>query len=82
MSWYPSGLDPIVRRFAEAIDKRFQPINPNGPVKIPAYTSAQLTLIVPSDFVVAMNTTTGKPVFSVQSGTVFVWRYADGTAAP
>lgn len=80
MSWYPSGLEQPIRRLADAIDQRFQQIHPNGPVELPAYSASDLAKLVPTTYCTAINSTTAKPVFAVQSGGVFVWRYADGTA--
>ena len=33
MSWYPTGLDPLVTRLAAAIDKRFNHTAPERPTR-------------------------------------------------
>jgi hypothetical protein len=80
VSWYPAGLPEPLVKLARAIDQRFQLARPNGPVRIPAYTTAELQQIIPTDYMTAFDKTAGKPVFSKLSGLVFVWVYADGTA--
>lgn len=81
MSWYPASLPQQIVDFAKAIDQRFQLINPNGPLRLPDYTTAQLLARPPTAYCTAINTTTKKPVFAALNvgGTALVWIYADGT---
>lgn len=82
MSWYPAGLAEPLVRLARAVEQTFQPLQPKGPTRLAAYTTAELQALTPTAYATAVDKTAGKPVFAVlnMAGTGFRWVYADGTA--